>query len=81
MCFNKSTNKKNVLLKILKGAKDKEIIGIVFFKYNTFYGILVLYIFASMFFSLVLCDGPYYRKEIKRLSTKRSGGIKKKPIL
>lgn len=52
----------------------------MFVKYSFFYGILVLHIFASMLFLLVLCDGPYYRKEIKWLSTKRSGGIKKKSL-
>lgn len=49
----------------------------MFVKYRVFYGILVLYIFASMLFLFVLCDGPYYSKEIKWLSTERSGGIKK----
>lgn len=53
----------------------------MFFRYSIFYDILLLHIFASiyMLYFLVLCDGPYYRKEIKWLSTERAGGVKKKP--
>lgn len=56
----------------------KNYIGIMFVKYSVFYGILVLYIFVSMLFFFVLCDGLYYCKEIKWLLIKRLGGIKKK---
>lgn len=59
----------------------KNYIGIMFVKYCVFYGILVLYIFVSMLFFFVLCDGLYYSKEIKWLLIERLGGIKKKFIL